>query len=285
MTRAQRRAAHAREIALHALTNGIAQSFASFREIRVYRLEQFFLDLFQQRTKDILLATVRLNFYPSLPRLVVDFTVLATLLVSVCAWTLAGRPVSELLSLLIFYGIAARSLLPAMMNLLSARAALVAGEFNINLVLTELDHAAAAFTQETGVRPDRSTSSSFVVEQVRFGYDPAVPVITDANLQIEHPTWIAVVGQSGAGKSTLIELLCGIAQPQSGRVRHLWAGVNEGPSIACIPQQVALLDGTITQNVVFGADAGDHQRVVEALRLACLLTRSSGPSRLVSTSS
>lgn len=270
MARAQRSAAHAREVALHALTNGIAQSFASFREIRVYQLERFFLELFQQRTNDILQATVRLNFYPSLPRLVVDFTVLAALLIAVSGWMLLGRPASELLSILIFYGIAARSLLPAMMNLLSARAALVAGQFNIDLVLAELDHAAMSHAPITGVPPERSSLASFVLDHVTFGYDPATPVIDDATFTIEHPSWVAVVGPSGAGKSTLIELLCGIAQPQSGRVRHGWPGASDAPRIAYIPQQVALLDGTIMRNVVFGADTGDDARVREALRLACL---------------
>ena len=66
-----------------------------------------------------------------------------------------------------------------------------------------------------------------------------------------------------------MELLCGIHTPQSGRVVHAWSG-DVPPRIAYLPQQVALLDGSFADNVVFGLDAGDAAKIDQALELACL---------------
>jgi ABC-type bacteriocin/lantibiotic exporter with double-glycine peptidase domain len=52
-------------------------------------------------------------------------------------------------------------------------------------------------------------------------------------------------------------------------VVHTWPDP-KGPRLAYLPQQVALLDGTLFENVVFGYDEGDPARVDEALQLACM---------------
>lgn len=211
-----------------------------------------------------------MNVYPTLPRLVLDFAVLGILLLVVSLWMLMERPLNNLLPQLIFYAVVARALLPAMMNVLSTRTALFGAVYNIELILNELERAAAAHTAQVGIIAQESDTAAFSLDQVTFSHAPHLPpVLANADLQIAHPSWIAIVGPSGTGKSTLMELLCGIHQPQSGTVRHSWPS-GSAPGIAYIPQHVALLDDSIEQNVVFGFDDGDIQRVDAALRLACL---------------
>ena len=50
----------------------------------------------------------------------------------------------------------------------------------------------------------------------------AEPVLRDVNLQLEPGQAALVAGRSGSGKTTLLELLCGLAEPQSGQI--LWNG-------------------------------------------------------------
>jgi ABC-type bacteriocin/lantibiotic exporter with double-glycine peptidase domain len=125
-----------------------------------------------------------------------------------------------------------------------------------------------------GVNPTPAAQRSFALEKVSFRHAKESPeVISDASFRLEHPAWLALVGSSGAGKSTLIELLCGVNVPQSGKVVHAWPVRPDGstsPCLAYLPQHVALLDGSVMDNVVFGFDQGDVERVDEALGLACL---------------
>jgi len=58
---------------------------------------------------------------------------------------------------------------------------------------------------------------SVVFEDVTFGYDGA-PVLHDVSFEIAPGRTLGVVGRTGSGKSTIVNLLCGLAQPRSGRV-------------------------------------------------------------------
>jgi|GEM_PF-1378461 len=271
--RKQKHSSIIREDALRHWNVGITETFASFREIRVFGLERFFLDRLETNVGMFAKANAMLNFYPVLPRLIIDFSVLGILLLTVSIWMLLKNPAGELLPQLIFYAVVARSILPAMMNILSARSALIAALYNVELVLQELEDAAIARIERIAVISSVSDAPAFCLEKVTFGHTPVLPLLLNgADLRVAHPSWLAIIGPSGAGKSTLMELLCGVHRPHKGRIVHYWPlpGAIGGPAVAYLPQNVALLDDTVMQNVVFGFDDGDPDRVDDALRIACL---------------
>ena len=86
-----------------------------------------------------------------------------------------------------------------------------------------------------------------------------------------------VAGPSGAGKSTLLRLLNRLREPDAGRVLYRDVDVREHDVLALrrevslIPQLPALLEGTVAENVAYGARlAGRTADVVESLVLAGL---------------
>jgi putative ABC transport system ATP-binding protein len=74
----------------------------------------------------------------------------------------------------------------------------------------------------------------------------------------------AVVGSSGSGKSTLLRLLNRLADPDSGRVAYEGTDVRERDVLALrrevclVPQLPALVDGTVHDNVGYGARLAGH---------------------------
>ena len=67
------------------------------------------------------------------------------------------------------------------------------------------------------------------------GYDPEVPVISNASLEIIGPERVAITGPNGSGKTTLLKLLTGALQPSGGNVQI-------GGPMALLDQQVGLLE-------------------------------------------
>ena len=59
--------------------------------------------------------------------------------------------------------------------------------------------------------------SAIHLSNVSFSYSSAVPVITDATLDLG-PGWAGLVGANGVGKSTLLSLITGEHPPDSGTV-------------------------------------------------------------------
>ena len=115
----------------------------------------------------------------------------------------------------------------------------------------------------------------FECEHVRFCRGERA-VFDDLTFTIrEGATCIA--GPSGAGKSTLLRLLNRLADATAGTVRYRGLDVREYDVLALrrevglVPQLPALLDGTVAENVSYGARlAGRTADVPGALALAGL---------------
>jgi ABC-type multidrug transport system fused ATPase/permease subunit len=267
--RAQNRFAHAREAAMQRFNVGVAESLGAFREIRVYGLERFFLDHLERSIEGIAHANKRLGFLPVLPRMIIDFAGFALLLAVLSIWMLLERPLGELVPQLVFYAVVARALLPAMINVLSTRAAMSGSIVNIQLVLQEFSWTQAKRVEQIGIAPQPAQRAFFGLENVSFSHtSETAAVLNQTTLHIQHPSWVALTGASGAGKSTLMELLCGIQVPDSGTIIHAWPAQTL-PKVAYLPQHVFLRDCSVAETVCFGFDAGDRARIEKVLALAC----------------
>jgi ABC-type multidrug transport system fused ATPase/permease subunit len=98
------------------------------------------------------------------------------------------------------------------------------------------------------------------------------PALIDASLVIPPGDSVALVGSTGAGKSTLADVILGVIDPDSGTVTISGstprAAIDKWPgAMAYVPQTVALVEGTIRDNVALGLprEAIDDDRVWEAL--------------------
>ncbi len=95
-----------------------------------------------------------------------------------------------------------------------------------------------------------------VVERVTAGAPGSTyPIVRDVSFSVMPGETVAVIGQSAAGKTSLARLLMGIWPSLSGTVRldgndmHAWNKAELGPYVGYLPQDIALFDGSIAENI------------------------------------
>ena len=107
---------------------------------------------------------------------------------------------------------------------------------------------------------------------VNFAYGGEKPVLRDLNFEIRKGQNVAIVGKSGSGKSTILKLLERIYKPQNGEIEYfgvtggLLSDANIRELFAYVPQDCALFEGSIRENIVFGKLNASMNEIEEAAK-------------------
>jgi ABC-type multidrug transport system fused ATPase/permease subunit len=103
-----------------------------------------------------------------------------------------------------------------------------------------------------------SFQANISIRNVDFRY-PGSPTnaLSKVDMDFQHGSIAALVGSSGAGKTTLVDILLGIIEPDHGEVlichESPKVAVEKWPgAIAYVPQDVAIISGSIKSNVALG---------------------------------
>jgi len=111
-------------------------------------------------------------------------------------------------------------------------------------------------------------------ERIRFAYPGRGVVFEDLDLHIPAGQKVGVVGSSGAGKSTLINLIQRLDDVQSGRILIDGQDIRSvsqdslREKIAVVPQETALFNRSIRENIRYGRPDASDEEVVAAARSA-----------------
>ena len=138
-------------------------------------------------------------------------------------------------------------------------------------ILAEPDEVDEGEIEITDIKGD------LVFDNVSFGYgdtDGVENVISSLNLRVEAGKMLALVGPSGGGKSTLCNLIPRFYNVSDGRITI--DGVDTKNitlkslrrNIGIVSQTVFLFDGTIRENIAYGADDATEEEIIAAAKKA-----------------
>ena len=115
-----------------------------------------------------------------------------------------------------------------------------------------------------------------VFDHVSFMYpDGTENVISDIVLSIKKGERIGIVGASGEGKTTFVNMLLGFLEPNEGKIMVDGGDISYNvkgwmKNIGYIPQMIFLVDDSIRNNIIFGAEETSDERIWEILKIVKL---------------
>ncbi|MCC4319951.1 ABC transporter ATP-binding protein/permease [Streptomyces malaysiensis subsp. malaysiensis] len=109
-------------------------------------------------------------------------------------------------------------------------------------------------------------------EEVAFRYQPDKPLIEGLSLSVRPGQTVAIVGPTGAGKTTLVNLLMRFYEVSGGRITLDGVNIAEmsreelRSHFGMVLQDTWLFGGTIAENIAYGAQGADFEKIVAAAK-------------------
>lgn len=256
----------------------VLEIVGAMKEVTLRNKEQVVSEVVKKSRTRTATARAEMAFLQGIPRYALEAGLVGGfVLVGGIGYLVGG--VEQAISAIALFGLAGFRIAPSVVRAQTVISGMISNLPIATRLLSEMSDtelAAQAATSGTIVDvPANAKRISF--ENVTFRYASGdEPAIRNVSFDIELGSTVALVGESGAGKSTIVDIILGLVEPSDGRValdgialsdmRHAWR-----ERVAYVPQEVALFDATIAQNVALTwSDDADPDRVRVALERAHL---------------
>ena len=142
--------------------------------------------------------------------------------------------------------------------------------------IDRIDHildAEEKIIEKENALPVKTFNDSIEFRGSWYAYN-SEPVLKDINLKIKKGETVAIVGKSGAGKSTLVDLLPRFMDVDQGSILIDGVDVRDMKIkdlrflMGIVSQQPILFNTSFKENIAFGVDTVDMEKVENAARIA-----------------
>lgn len=239
----------------------VIQSVGSIKELKLYNKENYFAERFNTYCSIGARSAYLKNTVLSLPRISFEFLSITAISLIVFIMFNLNYNLSSVLQFIIVFSVAAFRLLPSTNRLINFMQNLSYHKSVVNLIYKEINLPDKKFENFENI--DLDFNDKISIKNISFKYDlDTKNIFNEINFEIKKYQSIAIIGDSGSGKSTLLNILLGFLQPSKGEIylddKNISANLESWQSkLGYVPQDVYLLDDTITNNVAYGVDRKD----------------------------
>lgn len=259
------RRAHQAQTQIGSLSSQVTENLTAAREVRAFGLEERATEKFQQTSRELFRAQLKIVKYAQGLNPVIEIiSALGIAMTLVFAYR-AGVGFADLMSVL-------------MALYLCYEPIKKLGYLNTDLkrgaaALDRLEpilHAPVAIADPANPIPIVRLRGDIAFDDVTFAYNTTVPVLREANVIIPAGTVCALVGPSGAGKTTFANLVPRFFEAGEGKVTVDGFDVRSlrqsdlRRNIAIVSQEPVLFNDTIFNNLLLGRPGATRAEVEAA---------------------
>jgi ABC-type bacteriocin/lantibiotic exporter with double-glycine peptidase domain len=230
----------------------IQQSFQGIRELKLYLLENKFLERFSKifSKKNKLLS--KLVFINQLPRIIIELFILVLILIFFNNFynEFANENILPLLALIFF---AIIRTVPSINKVIIHYNSV---KFSMPMVKEFLEHYKSTKKIKNNLITDFKFKS-LKMKKITFQYNnDEKKILNNVNLLIKPGKIYGIFGKTGSGKSTLLDLLCGLLSPTHGtilinnkKIKNVITSWRQ--NLGYVSQTPFIFNDTIKNNITF----------------------------------
>jgi ABC-type multidrug transport system fused ATPase/permease subunit len=271
----------ARQVADEEKIKYLQQGFGGIKQIMLSQSLDYFLHLFQRPNIVSGLMTKKEYIFQYLPKQFIEILAIVGL-VGVCVFmVLQGRTSLEVMAMLGLLATAGFRLIPSFSRILRNLQSIRFGWVSVEVLAKEMSRNGNKPENRMPFGEKKNDDLSFNhdlrLRDISFRYEQnGKELLREINFEVKKGECIGIVGESGAGKSTLTNLLLGLVSPSKGAFEvdgHEIKSAKIQPwqrMIGYVPQEIYLLDDTISRNIAFGVNDTDidHTQITTVVEKA-----------------
>ena len=234
----------------------LKESFLSIREIKIFKSEKFFSNIFDIHNSVFAEIKNYRNYFAELPKIFFEIAILAAIFVFLFFFLNDSRiNIKENIPIIGIYVVAIFRLVPSANRIGGALQKVKFSKNAINKIKRELKENLKIKKKKISIKNDLSWNK-IEFKNISFSYNKT-KVLEKINFKLNKRDKIFLNGESGSGKSTLVNIICGLLKPNKGKIFIDGKIVNKNYSdfmldkVAIVPQDIYLFNETIKKNIIF----------------------------------
>ena len=249
------------------------------KEIKLYDRAAHFLSVFTGASATHARHSGTYQIVAQVPRYLLEVLAMGGIVVILLYLIATGGQLDQALPVVALYVLAGYRLMPALQQIFAGLASIRFNQPSLRILADDMGATEANEPSAQAAPRLPALQRGIELRSLVYSYPGAADwAVRVDDLTIPARASVAFVGTTGAGKSTIVDLILGLLAPDSGAILADGQAVHAGnlrawqQQFGYVPQQIYLLDDSITRNIAFGiADADiDPQRVERAARAARL---------------
>jgi ATP-binding cassette, subfamily B, bacterial PglK len=257
----------------------ITESIAGFVDIKLKRVEDFFLKRLSNSAFKFSHAAAKFEIINTIPRYLIEFSILTFLIIYLVIILFIQTDETNILGTLGVLGAAAMRVAPSVNLILSSVNQTRYGKDTINILSSILSNEEKHVLYKHCLTKGDDRLKSIEISNLNFSYasDASKNIVSEASLVFKHGKISGIKGKSGSGKSTLLSLILGLLKPLSGQIIYHYQAISYDsseciPSVSYISQTPFLINDSIDNNVALGINQSDisTDKIKAALKIAKL---------------
>jgi ABC-type bacteriocin/lantibiotic exporter with double-glycine peptidase domain len=253
------------------------ESISSIKEIKIYGVVNYFLNIFSNLTARYNLLANRIDNTQQIPRILIELIMIYSLIIIIFYLFSLNKPSLEIISFLSFFALISLRAVPAITRITASFQRLRAAQATTDFLINEIQQITSSsnnFLQFSG--NGHSTFESLEIKNLNFSYKENC-IFNKLSLKIKKNEIFGIFGKSGSGKSTLLNLILGLLRADQGSIlfnsKNIESEkVNFNNIVGYVPQNVFLLEDSILNNVAFGINKNsiDVEKALKTIQLSGL---------------
>lgn len=128
--------------------------------------------------------------------------------------------------------------------------------------------------EDSGIKELQLDKGELEINQVSFSYEKDTTLLTNVNARFKPGSVSVIIGENGTGKTTILHLLMRFVSPSSGQIYIDGQDIGEcglrslRRHIGLVSQDVALIHGSIYNNIAYGQSEASSDGVIQAAKQA-----------------